>query len=69
MMVWDELRLFVNDGSGQTVIEYAILTVVMLSFSATILLKIGEALQCRYACILSELSSSPVELPPGCVCG
>lgn len=51
-----ELRRFLADNSGPELIEWAVVTVVLLAATFVILVAIGGALQARFLAILCDLA-------------
>lgn len=52
----DEIRRFVADDSGPELVEWAVVTVVLLAATFVILMAIGGALKARFVDILCELA-------------
>ena len=54
----EELRAFLLDESGGELLEWAVVTIVVLSATALILVAIGDELARAFNRILSELQAS-----------
>ncbi len=52
----DEFRRFLYDDSGPELIEWAVVTVVLLAATFVILVAIGDALKARFLAILCDLA-------------
>lgn len=55
----DEFRRFLYDDSGPELVEWAVVTVILLLATVLILGAIGDALSARFKCILAELADNP----------
>ncbi len=51
----EEFQRFLHDESGPELVEWAVVTVVLLSATVLILVAIGDALQGRFLSILCDL--------------
>jgi len=58
MPMIEELRAFLLDESGGELLEWAVVTIVVLSATALILVAIGDELARAFNRILSELQAS-----------
>jgi len=58
MPMIEELRAFLLDESGGELLEWAVVTIVVLSATALILVAIGDELTRAFNRILSELQAS-----------
>lgn len=54
-----ELRSFWEDEAGPEVVEWAVVTIVLLAATAVILMQVGDALEASFQDILNELQRPP----------
>jgi Flp pilus assembly pilin Flp len=57
--VIQELRSFWQDEAGTEMVEWAVVTVILLAATAMILIQIGDELKAAFQDILDELQRSP----------
>jgi len=55
----DEFQRFLADDSGPELVEWAVVTVVLLLATVLILVAIGDVLGARFRCILAQLANDP----------
>ena len=51
----EELQRFVRDETGPELVEWAVVTLVLLTATVVVLLQIGDALKAAFQGILNEL--------------
>jgi len=54
-----ELRSFWQDEAGAEFVEWAVVTVILLSATVLVLMQIGDALNAAFKEILEELGGAP----------
>jgi len=57
--VTQELRSFWQDEAGSEFVEWAVVTIILLSATAVVLLQIGDELKAAFQAILDELQRAP----------
>jgi Flp pilus assembly pilin Flp len=57
--VTQELRSFWQDEAGSEFVEWAVVTIILLSATAVVLLQIGDELKAAFERILAELQGLP----------
>ena len=58
-----ELRSFWQDESGSEIVEWVVVTAILLAASVAVLLAIGARLTVLYEEILEELAPTPTPIP------
>jgi Flp pilus assembly pilin Flp len=54
--VIQELRCFWEDEAGPELVEWAVVTIVLLAATAVVLMQVGDALKASFQDILNELT-------------
>lgn len=54
-----ELRSFWQDETGAEFVEWAVVTIILLSATVLVLMQIGDALKAAFEQILDELGGTP----------
>jgi Flp pilus assembly pilin Flp len=54
--VIQELRSFWEDEAGPELVEWAVVTIVLLAATAVVLMQVGDALEASFQDILNELT-------------
>ncbi len=55
----EELRLFLTDESGAELVEWAVVTLILLGATAAVLIAIGDELERIFTSILNQLERIP----------
>ena len=54
-----ELQRFLRDETGPELVEWAVVTIVLLAATTLVLIQIGDALKAAFQAILDELQGIP----------
>lgn len=55
----EELRSFWEDETGPELVEWAVVTIVLLAATVVVLMQVGDALKAAFQDILTELQRPP----------